>query len=163
MDYIPNISDERLQVLAKRIQPVVRMTKVKTTTTEHEDGSFTLHTKPDPEGEWSTWEDGKLYYIEEVANLRRVSYTWSPKPSKPVEEGSLNPLTDIRTYHTWAYYGFFKPTIAEVLAQIPESQIEDVVAFEIIDSPKTAADLNKESVALNDGYHVATTRLYANK
>lgn len=57
------------------------------------------------------------------------------------------------------YYGIFKPSIAEVLAQIPEELIEQTVAFETI-GPADADALNKERDALNAGFHVATTRLY---
>jgi hypothetical protein len=54
----------------------------------------------------------------------------------------------------------FKPSIAEVLAQIPEEHLEQVLAFEIVDSPNNVDDLNAEREALNAGYHIATTRLY---
>jgi hypothetical protein len=82
-----------------------------------------------------------------------------PKPAEEVK--GLKPIRDIRTHHTYGYYGFFKPAIAEVLAQIPEDILEQVVAFEIIKWPQDADDLNKELEALNAGYHVAITRLYS--
>jgi len=97
-------------------------------------------------------------YIEPVG-LRDTAFTWSPKPAEKAK--GLKPLRDIRTYHTWGYYGLFKPSIAEVIAQIPKELLDQVVAFEIIKHPETADDLNKEPKALNAGYHVATTRLYS--
>lgn len=99
-------------------------------------------------------------YIKPV-DLFKVAYTWDPKLAKRAV--NLEPVRDITTYHTFGYYGFFKPSIAEVLAQIPADLLEKVVAFEIIGSPTTADDLNRESVALNAGYHVAVTRLYIAK
>jgi hypothetical protein len=86
--------------------------------------------------------------------LRGIAYAWEPKPSWwPFFLGRLTPLREITTFHTWAYYGFFKPTIAEVLAQIPEDLVDQVVAFEIL-------DMINDNEALNDGYHVAITRLF---
>lgn len=96
-------------------------------------------------------------YIKPV-DLFNIAYTWDPKVADKAT--GLKSLCDITTYHTYGYYGFFKPSIAEVLAQIPAEHLDKVVAFEIVGSPKTADDLNREHEALNAGYHVATTRLY---
>jgi len=96
-------------------------------------------------------------YIKPV-DLFDIAYTWDPKSAD--EAMDLKPLCDITTYHTYGYQGLFKPSIAEVLAQIPAEHLDKVVAFEIVGSPKTADDLNREHEALNAGYHVATTRLY---
>ena len=56
----------------------------------------------------------------------------------------------ITTYHCYDHHGFFRPLIAEVLAQIPEEDLERAVAFEI------------EHVGFSDGdkYHTAKTKLY---
>ena len=88
-----------------------------------------------------------------------VAYTWDPRPTK--EATGLKAVADIRTYHVYGYYGLFKPSVAEVIAQIPANLLPTVVAFEIIQNPETASDLNKEKQALDDGFHVAKTRLYA--
>jgi len=98
-----------------------------------------------------------LHYIKEV-DLFNVAYTWNPKPTKPAT--GLEPIQDIKTYHEYGYYGLFKPSIAEVLAQIPEKLLKEVVAFQLVGWPKTASDLNEERDALDAGYHVATARLY---
>ena len=102
-------------------------------------------------------DDRGKCYIEPV-DPRTIAYMWDPKPTE--EAKGLKPLCRIRTYHTWAYYGLFKPSIAEVLAQIPNEHIDDVVAFEMVEYPKTTSDLNRESDALDAGYHVATVQLY---
>lgn len=96
-------------------------------------------------------------YIQPV-DLFGVAYTWEPKPADKAT--GLKSLCDITTYHTYGYYGFFKPSVAEVLAQIPAEHLDKVVAFEIVRSPDTVDDLNQEHEALNAGYHVAMTRLY---
>ena len=97
------------------------------------------------------------YYIRPV-DLFGIAYTWDPKSADKAT--GLKLLCDITTYHTYGYYGMFKPSIAEVLAQIPAEYLDKVVAFEIVGSPETADDLNREHEAVNAGYHVATTRLY---
>lgn len=107
--------------------------------------------------------DGKPYYINPVCPFS-VSYLWNPKPSSPAKV--LIKKLDITTYHAYGYHGLFKPSIAEILAQIPERLLPDVIAFEIIESPKFAGDLHGHPLkaqpahAFIDGYHVAITRLY---
>ena len=125
--WIPEVSNEEITKLAKRIKPVV------------------------------LFKRKGLCYIKPV-DLFKVAYTWDPKSAKKAT--GLIPLCEITTHHGFGYAGFFKPSIAEVLAQIPQAYLKRVVAFEIVDSPKDADDLNKEKDALNAGYHVAKTRLY---
>ena len=106
------------------------------------------------------YDFGQKYYIRPV-DLFEIAYTWEPKSAK--QATGLKTLCDIRTYHGFGYHGFFKPSIAEVLAQIPAEHLDKVVAFEIVDRPKDVDDLNQEQEALNAGYHVATTRLYSSE
>lgn len=101
-------------------------------------------------------EGDKLFYIKPV-DPRRTAFMWDPKKTK--EAKGLVATGTITTYHTWAYYGCFKPTIAEVLAQIPKEWVPGTVAFSVL-GPETAADLNKHQTELNEGYHVAETTLY---
>ena len=125
--WIPEISDEKLKKLARKIKPIVRD------------------------------EKNVLRYIKSV-DLRNIAYTWSPVFTKKAPEFSV--ITDTTTYHTWGYYGFFKPSIAEVIAQIPPRYLDRVCAFEIIKSPENISEVFGEQEALNAGYHVAITRLY---
>lgn len=85
-----------------------------------------------------------------------------------VREDELEVLEgrDFVCLHSWAYYGFFKPSISEVLSQIKEYDLPFVRAFEIIESPQTAEDFHKDSftsIAFDNGYHVSTIRLYGLK
>lgn len=137
-NWIPKVPEEHIRELADKIKPVVRFA-------HGAEGPF-LSAKGFP------------YYIEPV-DLFRIAYAWDPKPTE--EATQFKPICDITTFHTYAYYGFFKPTIAEVLSQIPDEYLDTVIAFEIVGQPETATDLNREREALNAGYHVATTRLYA--
>lgn len=101
--------------------------------------------------------NGVKKYIKDVDPFN-ISYIWSPK-TKGIAN-NLIAIKDIITYHSYGYYGLFKPSIAEVLAQIPDDIVDKVDAFEIIEHPECAEDLNDNSDALNDGFHVAKTRLY---
>lgn len=101
-------------------------------------------------------KDGLHYYIE-PCELRSMSFLWEPVFAEPAR--GLKMLVQIRTLHTFGYYGFFKPSIAEVLSQIPAELIDAVRAFEV-EGPQDAAELNRESEALNAGFQVATTTLY---
>jgi hypothetical protein len=128
--WIPEISDEKLEKLAKRIKPIVRN------------------------------KNGVPYHIKKV-DLRDIAYTWSPKLTK--KSPAFNIISDITTHHSYGYYGFFKPSIAEVIAQIPEEYIDRVIAFEIVRCPETRNDMfgNDEGLeAVNAGYQIAITRLY---
>ena len=130
--WIPEVPDVQIRELSRRIKPVIQFHGPKKS-------GLRFIGAVDP---WS------------------VAFTWSPEPRKRAYD--LKPLCDITTYHSYAYHGFFKPSIAEVLAQIPAEYLGGVVAFEIVEHPETADDLNREKEALNAGYHVATTRLYTN-
>jgi len=104
-------------------------------------------------------KDGSPWYIEPV-HPRNVSFTWSPSFTE--EAKALKPLRTVRTLHTYGYYGMFKPSIAEVLAQVPADLVGVATAFEV-NGPKTAADLNQEKEALNQGFHVAQTTFYVSE
>lgn len=100
---------------------------------------------------------GVKRYIEPV-NPRNVAYTWDPKPADVAP--AFKEVAEIQTFHTYGYIGFFKPSIAEVLAQIPEQLLDRVIAFELKTTPSHVNDLNAESEASNAGYHVAYATLY---
>lgn len=93
----------------------------------------------------------RLYYMKDV-DLFNIAFTWDPKPLKPAS--GLEKIVDIETLHTWAFYGFFKPTIEEVLCQIPKEYINRTIAF------RTELVSDDPSIAIRGDYHVATTTLY---
>ncbi len=101
---------------------------------------------------------GETLYMQPV-HTRRTAFTWDPQPDGPTP--SLRAIQDVTSFHTFAYYGFFKPSIYECIAAIPLNLLDTVVAFEIVSSPSTLSDLHLHAEALNQGFHVATTRLYA--
>lgn len=111
--------------------------------------------------------DGVKRYIQ-PCHPRNVAYLWDPKPADKAP--AFKRVAEIQTLHTYGYIGFFKPSIAEVLSQIPEQLVDQVIAFELHTTmievmffgwPQHVNDLNAESEASNAGYHVAYATLYA--
>jgi hypothetical protein len=99
---------------------------------------------------------GKAHLIKKP-DLRGESYL----PSKLLDVVTPGPVIgEFRCLHTWSYYGFFKPSIAEVLAQFPAEMLEKASYFEIVRRPENATDLNEEEEALNAGFHVSNVRVY---
>ena len=98
-----------------------------------------------------------LLEIATPVNLGGVSFLWDPEII-----GEAPPLVEVgrtHTLHSFGYQGFFKPSIAEVMRQLPAGLDPTATHFEVI-GPKCADDLNRESAALNAGYHVAETVFY---
>ena len=96
--------------------------------------------------------------------LTDVSYTWltdSSDYADVVDYSKLSALADVKMLHRYGYYVFFKPSVGEVIRQIPLEHLEKVVAFEIICGPiGMNTTFNKEFGA---GYHVSIVRLYEEK
>lgn len=137
---IPKISDEEMMKRYEQIKPVITV-------------------------------NGKLHHFREFTfeELSGISYLWNRKNVREeVDEDELEVLEgkDFVCLHTHGYYGLFKPSISEVLAQIKEYDLPLIKAFEIIESPQTASDFRKDSftsIAFDNGYHVSTVRLYGKK
>ena len=101
--------------------------------------------------------DGKLV-MTKFDDLRNVSFVWSKDLTD--SPGDLVEVGRETTLHTYGHYGLFKPSIAEVLCQMPEGLNAD---FFEVRGPVDVNDLNNELVALNKGFHVATTIFYKRK
>ena len=138
---IPKISDEEMMKRYKQIKPVITV-------------------------------NGKLHYFREytLEELSDISYLWNYEEDVREEVGKdeLEVLEgrDFVCLHSYSYYGFFKPSVGEVLSQINEHNLYFVKAFEIIEKPQTADDFHKDSftsIAFDNGYHVSTVRLYGAK
>lgn len=80
-----------------------------------------------------------------------VAYTWEPEYLG--ECRGLEEIARIETNHKCGYYGFFKPSIDEVIRQIPDNLVERVTHFEI------PQDCEVACYSYGDG-HRATTILY---
>lgn len=130
---IPTIDDKRLLDLYKRLKPIVTIEELK-------------------------------YLLREFSleELRNTSYIWNIVNDKreTVDASKLETIQEFPCLHTYGYYGFFKPSIAEVLSQVPEKTIEEANYFEIVSSPKTREDVFRYSEIVNNGYHLSKVRSY---
>jgi hypothetical protein len=126
---ILDISKELLRILMKKIKPVVR---------------FNPDTREPSEG------IGELYYIKDV-HPRNETFVWDPKPTHRAKDIDSVPYKTITTWHDDSF--FFKPSIAEVLAQLPRIDHDKATAFETVFDPSHKT-----------GYwHKAKTMLYKKK
>lgn len=72
--WIPEMPKGRICELAKRIKPIVRMARIRTSSKKHDDGSLTITERPHPKGRWEEWHKGDHHYIQPV-DLFGVAYT----------------------------------------------------------------------------------------
>ena len=130
---IPEIDHKRLAELYRMLKPIVTIDEMKYLLKE-----FTL------------------------AELRNQSYIWNMHDDKRelVDPSMLEPVEDFLCLHTYGYYGLFKPSIAEVLSQVPEKTISEANTFEIIESPETAADVFRYPEVVDNGFHLSKVRSY---
>lgn len=130
---ISEIDDNRLKELYQLLKPIVTIDEIKYLLRE-----FTLQ------------------------ELRNQSYIWNRHEDKRdvVDPSRLETVDDFLCLHTWGYYGLFKPSIAEVLSQAPESVIEQANTFEIIESPETREDVFKYKEVIDNGFHLSKVRAY---
>ncbi len=104
-------------------------------------------------------EDNKAELIQqEGIDLFRHSFLWSPKLNP--YKGDLFTLDSFWSVHDYGYQGIFKPSLAEVYAQIPACYHKlELCYFETI-GPEDCHDLNLWIDHVNAGVHVAKTILY---
>ena len=111
---------------------------------------------------------GNPFFMRQLTphELSEVSYLWLNDISDYDTEVNLTDysvLADVKMLHSYGFYGFFKPSVAEVISQIPEEYLSETVAFQIIYSPDTCDDLNLFKKELDAHYHVSIVRLYKKK
>ena len=102
------------------------------------------------------------YSIDEMRNTSFFCRRITDISTAVGEALSNHTYYDFQCLHTFGYHGFFKPSVAEVLAQIPQDIYEQYVidAFELIDIPTSVDYLNKFKNATKQGFHVSIVRLY---
>ena len=104
--------------------------------------------------------DGKLFHIQFSLYQIHEAFAWSPEILH--EATYLEPICEVRTLHSFGAPEFFKPSVHEVLDQMPKQIEDEAVAF-VARGPKDADDLNREIGALNKGFHVAKTTFFRRK
>lgn len=73
-----------------------------------------------------------------------------------VDYSELATLADVKMIHGWGYHIYFKPSVAEVIRQIPKDLLDKTVAFTLIWGSTTS--LFKEE--FDAGYHPSIIRLF---
>ena len=130
---IPKISDKELLQLYKKIKPIVML----------DDKKYLLR-------RFSLEELRKCAYIDIVNSSVREN----------IDLSKLEPIMEFLCLHKWYYYGLFKPTISEVLSQIPDVLTDKLNTFEIIEGPTSIRDMKLYEQAFNKGYHLSRVRTY---
>ncbi len=109
-----------------------------------------------------------IYYLRELSKkeLTSIAYTWLKEPwdyTCKVDYTKLSILEDRKMLHKYDWFESFKPTVGEVICQIPNDYLylKKVIAFQILDGP-IAMDTTfiRE---LNAGFHVSIVHLYQAK
>lgn len=107
---------------------------------------------------------GEKYLLKEYNydQLLNIAYTMDFPRNKGtlVDPYNLKEVEEFPCLHTWGHYSFFKPTIAEVLSQLPELSKEEANVFEIVESPNTANDLNMYKELTEKGFQLSKVRTY---
>lgn len=131
--FLPTIDDNRLRELYKTLKPIVTIEEIKYLLKE-----FTLE------------------------QLRNQSYIWNVERDNReiVEPGKLEIVDDFLCLHSWGHYGLFKPSIAEVLAQVHDYVAKEANTFEIIESLQTREDVFRYSEIIDNGFHLSKVRAY---
>src|SRR3989344_6446649 len=140
MRTIPEISDDRLKELASRITPLIEI-------------------KRQVRGN----RKNRMFSRIEPVDLRTMSFLLCVQPGMDFRY-ILGPRY-LTTFHDWGHYGMFKPSIAEVLAQIQNNEFllggEDneprVDAFCLLRND--GAELYNADEHNHNGYHRATVEL----
>lgn len=95
--------------------------------------------------------------LTQSVDFWRTAFMWSPQLGDPIDlkATTLWDVARIETHHTCGYIGLFKPSLGEVLSQIPEDLVEDITHFETLMSDDVVACYQN-----GDG-HRTVTRLYS--
>lgn len=96
-------------------------------------------------------KEGKLFSILQP-HPRNQAFTWSPRLDREIM--GLEEFARFEADHTCGYHGLFKPSIAEVLAQIPEEFVEKAKAFRV--ATEVGIKIYKSG-----SHHRSTVALYA--
>lgn len=86
-----------------------------------------------------------------LPDLRGESFIWSPEFLEKAE--NIEAFRGIETLHSYGSPSLFKPSIAEVLSQIPDEFITETVGF----------TTEQKGFSMREKYHTANTILYRTK
>lgn len=135
------LSDDRILALCTKIVPVIQTVKTQVPKVMG--------------GEYVQPEYRIVKVTPTLKFLKGTSFKWDPKFLGKVEFTRLGSIT---TYHSYGYHMLFKPSIAEVLAQIveqvPPDRLKDVDGFMLDDE----REMDHYNIA-DDDHHFTKTHL----
>lgn len=131
---IPRKNSNEVQKLAQSIHPIVR-------------------------------KDGQPYFLRELTEKEIFKDSFL---SLNIEENYLREanladlcvLKELRMLHEYSHFNTFKPTVSEIIRQIPKDLQSSTIAFEMIWQPTSIADFHLYREELDLGYHVSFIRLF---
>lgn len=99
---------------------------------------------------------GEFWYILHVG-----LHDFFLRKATPVRKASgLIAIGSAETLHPWDAPAFFKPTVAQVLEQMPKEYEDQACAFSV-HGPQSLDDMKEHGAAFDQSLHVATTLFYA--
>ena len=106
--------------------------------------------------------NGDLRFLRELSpdELIQTSYVYIKDYGDKVDLSTIGVLADVKMLHHYMTPSCFKPSVGEILCQIPEELRNATVAFEIIYSPYGKPDFEIFKDEFNQHYHVSIVRLY---
>ena len=120
-----NLPQPEALTLARRIRPIISVRNEAAISSDEPENEYSLPINGKPYG--------KKYWIDGL-KIRTQSYVLGNHLSKKqllCPAHKLTPITEIETYHRCGYWAFLKPSVYEVLYQIPEVLRDKVCAFEL--------------------------------
>ena len=130
---VPEIDDETLAYLYSKLRPII-----------------------------SVYQTKYLLKKYKLMQLRSCAYTWGMHHEllRPIPENKLEVIEEFPCFHTYNSDQLFKPSVAEVLAQLPPKTIREANAFEIVERPKSIDDMLKYPEVYGKGLHLSKVKSY---
>ncbi len=99
----------------------------------------------------------------EVTDRAYNLFHFSDDFEKVVDYNQLSPLVDIKMFHTrvWVFNNLFRPSVGEVLSQIPDEYLNKAVAFEMLKGGIDYKGMYKKE--FDAGFFVSVVRIYQAK
>lgn len=151
---IPKINEEEIKRRAKLVFPC----------TIKENQIILMENYGNPITQSFSWN------FKEGKTLGKISYEGISKRDRPSPMGGwyLKPVAEkvgeFITLHGFAYYGFFKPSIGEIVSQLPSELFDEekLAGRKIYLTNKMISDDVNTSM-LNQNWHIAKTIVYIEK
>lgn len=115
--------------LAKRIRPIMTL---------NSNGDFNMLLGSNNPDEEKYWVEGNKIYNQ--------SYTFSGLRQTYEKAENLTEIATINTYHKCGCPVFVKPSVYEVLYQIPQELLDKVVAFELFSPSNSVNDIYDSNI-----------------